>query len=546
MSETVAFPGGSRLNLKPGPSGDLDIQIHLMESDPPEQVLQGLKSHLQAFGIDLQDIIPIDSSVEAKPDISIAGMVGSGQVLLGANDRGRKFYDPPNLTNGHISVIGATGYGKTTLLVNMIRQLYGIIIVIDPSGDMHVPGERVYEFQRESNWGINPMAVGVDVENGGPQIQTLVLLEFFQHQQKQSGTTFGIRQQDVTRRLLQCVYQIYGITESPDTWTKPQPRMKALVELVCHLVDLHQAGYFGWVKRVQKIRESLEIAKAHLERMYEAREEYQAFQAEREKRKEERGEDAPEEGDELASPEINGFLLLSRDDVEKLKKKISWMESEERTLSEWIDEKRKLTIHIDGVHADFAETIDRFTDASDQLLGIRAMLESLDASGIFGPDIVRISEPGVYRFEVRHLETGPRHLLVETLMRDIFRQSVKKGFDGWTDRTFLFHDEAKDQLARSKHDDNAIAARIANQGRKYGLCYICVGQNEKMIPPDMRNAFFTKIIMGCGSDPNTIKGVSKAYNIPESEVRSLQRGEAMITQGGEPFQKFALPEPLDE
>src|SRR5689334_14716411 len=89
----------------------------------------------------------------------------SGGTLLGD----KVYWNPANLPNGHIAIIGASGSGKTQTLKAIAYELPRFfpsvkIITIDFHGDQELPGEVYYPLNMESPYGINPLVVDLDTK----------------------------------------------------------------------------------------------------------------------------------------------------------------------------------------------------------------------------------------------------------------------------------------------------------------------------------------------------------------------------------------------
>ncbi|WDD36084.1 DUF87 domain-containing protein (plasmid) [Nostoc sp. UHCC 0926] len=141
-------------------------------------------------------------------------------ILLGD----KVYWNPANLPNGHIAIIGASGSGKTQTLKAIAYELprfYPSVrcITIDFHGDQELPGEVCYPLNMESPYGINPLVVDLDTKGGGPSLQAIAVSAILK-----KALTMGDNQQGAMIDVLITCYKQRGIIQDdPTTWKREPP-----------------------------------------------------------------------------------------------------------------------------------------------------------------------------------------------------------------------------------------------------------------------------------------------------------------------------------
>lgn len=141
-------------------------------------------------------------------------------ILLGDNIT----WNPTELPNGHVVLIGASGSGKTQTLKAIAHELPQEfpqikIIIIDFHGDLELPGETCYPLDMESPHGINPLVVDLDTKGGGPNLQAISVAATFK-----KALVLGANQEGLVISILNSCYRIRGITQDDfNTWTLAPP-----------------------------------------------------------------------------------------------------------------------------------------------------------------------------------------------------------------------------------------------------------------------------------------------------------------------------------
>ena len=147
---------------------------------------------------------------------AIADSVGG--VHLGSN----VFWNPRTTPNPHITLIGASGSGKTQTLKAIAYELTKLnynVIVIDFHGDQSLPGEKHYPLHMASPHGINPLTLNLDPEGGGPALQAIAVASTLKR-----SLQMGVNQEGFLLGVLRQCYLNRGITQdNQTTWLKNPP-----------------------------------------------------------------------------------------------------------------------------------------------------------------------------------------------------------------------------------------------------------------------------------------------------------------------------------
>lgn len=140
-------------------------------------------------------------------------------------------WNPTNLPNGHVVLIGASGSGKTQSLKAIAYELPRLfpqlkIITVDLHGDQALPNEVCYPLNMESPYGINPLTIDLDTKGGGPALQAIAVAVVLK-----KAFVMGANQEGLLISILERCYRMRGIVqEDPITWTRKPPTFADLQE----------------------------------------------------------------------------------------------------------------------------------------------------------------------------------------------------------------------------------------------------------------------------------------------------------------------------
>jgi hypothetical protein len=142
----------------------------------------------------------------------------TGGVHLGAG----VYWNPETTPNPHITIIGASGSGKTQTLKAIAWELSKLsynIVIIDFHGDQHLPGEIHYPLNMASPHGINPLTINLDPEGGGPALQAIAVAATLKR-----SLQMGPNQEGFLLGILKDCYLNRGITQGDqNSWLKTPP-----------------------------------------------------------------------------------------------------------------------------------------------------------------------------------------------------------------------------------------------------------------------------------------------------------------------------------
>ncbi|MDD5273075.1 MAG: DUF87 domain-containing protein, partial [Methylovulum sp.] len=148
------------------------------------------------------------------------------KVLLGQDDylltKGQNQIvacDYNRLVNAHILIMGKTGMGKTTMLLNIISQLGGFegdvrVHVFDVHGDINLLGASSFRFSEATDFGLNPFVVSPHPHFGGVRKRVQDFIATIGGCQP-----VGARQEAIMRHLITDLFAANGFfADNPKSW----------------------------------------------------------------------------------------------------------------------------------------------------------------------------------------------------------------------------------------------------------------------------------------------------------------------------------------
>jgi energy-coupling factor transporter ATP-binding protein EcfA2 len=141
-------------------------------------------------------------------------------IVLGDNVT----WNPSQLPNGHVVLIGASGSGKTQTLKALAYELPKLfpevkIVTLDFHGDQELPNELCYALHMESPHGINPLTLDLDTKGGGPALQAIAVAAILK-----KALVMGPNQEGLLINILTTCYESRGISQDNfQSWTIAPP-----------------------------------------------------------------------------------------------------------------------------------------------------------------------------------------------------------------------------------------------------------------------------------------------------------------------------------
>lgn len=369
-------------------------------------------------------------SPEAPPgdqDVAIATVhtprraqpIATGCLRLGSvPSTGRDaLWCPPDLSNGHLIIVGGSGSGKTTALRHIAGEIaaHVPVLIVDFHGDIEIPGheQAVYTFEYAGNsMFVNPFHL--DAQFGSTLSPSRLKWEFLEAW-RAIYPTMGVHQTNFLASLIEDAYASAGVTDNPETWDRTVT--------------------FGDVLSAFERSEASDSLRAKIESYMKQFLEWKIFHG---------------------SNAINVESFLTR----------------------------------------------------------------------------------TVRLDLSQLYENARNILADVVLRRLFLLvralgPLPSGMTGWDKfRVYVVIDEAQ-ILMRSSSDAKASLARYAAEARKFGIGLILATQLRDNVPADIWGNIDTRLFMQA-LDHGERGRNAKAANVPEGMLRSLTRGEAILTSSSKP------------
>jgi len=134
------------------------------------------------------------------------------------------FWNPLELRNGHMVILGTSGSGKTQTLKAIAHELPKLfpdvkIIIADFHGDLSLPEEVCYPLDAESPYGLNPLKLDLDPKGGGCDLQAIAVAAILK-----KSLSMGTNQEGLAINVLTRCYEKCGIVQSDRlSWKKEPP-----------------------------------------------------------------------------------------------------------------------------------------------------------------------------------------------------------------------------------------------------------------------------------------------------------------------------------
>ena len=174
---------------------------------------------------------------------------------------------------------------------------------------------------------------------------------------------------------------------------------------------------------------------------------------------------------------------------------------------------------------------------------IRAYIRSFSEWRIFhggeGIAVERFLEEST-RLDLSQLDENARGILADVVLRRVFLLCSALGAlpdkSGWEKfRAYVVIDEAQ-ILMGSQGDVKASLSRYAAEARKFGIGLILATQLKDNVPEEVWGNVDTRLFMQA-LDPSERSRNAKAASVPEDTLKTLSRGEAILTSTSQAMQR---------
>lgn len=414
----------------------------------------------------------------------------SMRIFMGYNEYLKKkedkevpiYWDPANIINAHLMVAGKSGTGKTTRLIDWIKQVittaddtFERFHVFDVHGDIEIPGESRMEFSGLTKYGYNPLVLDPDVRTGGVNRQINFLITTI----NRTSRKLMDRQEATLRNLLVDLYAFFGIEESrPGTWQREE-----MTE--ANRDEIWRERRFGDLRRYYPtLRDAIGFAERRLKAMYG-------------------GLNGHESGIKAI-----GALEQMNSAAQKIQKSLTKKEKAFDT-----EDKERAQKDFDAAAAKFKEKVDEYIasietglefdnlikyESKETLKSVIDRLKNFEAKGIFNANPPPFdSDAKVWAYDLTALSDEERTLFCMVRAEVVARRRRLAGMLPRGEvREIIVADEAP-----TLFDDNpdSIYNKIAKQLRKFGVALWALAQTPSDFPEGVLTTVGTKVLLGIDS-----------------------------------------------
>lgn len=481
--------------------------------------------------------------------------------------------DTKRANNSHGLFVGTSGTGKTHRVRDAVRQLVASaaqlqrpirIHVIDPHGDIYVPGASEVLFSESTQWGFNPLEINADPHFGGVR---RVIQQFISAIKRQK--TIGIKQEAVLRYLLEDLFAQRGFhVNNPESWIPEDPRVvrqllagkedRLYLDVAFEhrdrfktLVRSSEGGFIGgwdgdlkcwWVEKDKYEGDLLMWSPRVLFKTSPTVDDLVAYTETKLKALKMGGNGA---ATALLEEHMRAAALFHRRSLE-LNRRGEGMSDEERAeMEKKLEDTRLKAVDsygsfLDSVtHGRELHEVIRYNSV-EVLTSVYERVQNLRATGIF-----RAGSPPfdprapVWRYNIKPLYEPEQRLFVEVICRRIFERAMQRGEQDDVIEVIVI-----DEAGRFEYgDEESILSKIANEARKFGLALWCAAQSPIQFSDDFLKNVGFKVVLGLAQD-DIRKSVAK-LGIDETaheRIVSRQRALIQIRNAGELLAGFVLTE----
>ncbi len=381
---------------------------------------------------------------------------------------------------------GGSGTGKTFRLRDMLAQINAQaghqvrVHVIDPHGDVNIPGAHTTKFSESTQFGLNPLKISPDLDYGGVRKCTGAFITMLLR-----NTTLGDRQRSALTRAIYEMYWSYGFAvEDPRTWdlafdprdwAKTPKRHPTVGDLKRHLMKRLRTMKFGMGGSASKAFDDLcrEQKKVTRLRLQQAK-----------------GAEIEDKLEQAKSRAIDAYIagVNALDTGDELQELIDW---------------------------DSVETVKALYDR----------IESLEASGIFKGEAPRFDDHAtIWRYDIKALSRDEQQMFCDCLLSEIFFDCKMQG-ESPDPHTFVVIDEAS--IFVDPEPDHIINI-ILREARKFGLGLWLASQSITHFPESILSSAAVKMILGV--DEMYHAKTERALGLAPGKLRFIKPRQTALVQ----------------
>lgn len=171
------------------------------------------------------------------------------------------------------------------------------------------------------------------------------------------------------------------------------------------------------------------------------------------------------------------------------------------------------------------------------LRSLASMAYGMSQSGLFGSDDVDMVEGKINIYRIKNLRMEGKKVVIRMLLDRIFswamRASEARGLNRNVPDVIIVLDEAKLASATSRNKLSSLA-RIATEGRKFGLGILCGVQHLGQLDPEVRKSTAFKLLLPVES--TMVNDTLKLFDIKREVYDSIKpRSDALLQINGAPM-----------
>lgn len=441
-------------------------------------------------------------------------------------------FDSHMAVNGHMTIAGPSGFGKSYQLNRIILALAeqgAQVFNIDIHGDLcdfsdlapfrsaPIPNNLVQsiKFGEQTKNGLPPLDLLDDGEDS-PRKRTNAFINLLQRQ-----GALGPRQKTALYRLLIDLYKQHGfMQDDPKTWSLSyDPRRKTKkVTARPGMIALPGIDWFDKSEEEKKtIKQDYEVKFNGDEKCWEIAETHPRV-AEAVERWGATDEKRFPTLEDVRRHLWNRFVMMKTGQTAQatraLERVISLAKTRSRLRTRKLNETRqddldKLEQQLAKARHDsleaFEEGIDKIDsgqeleelllwDSPDAIKSLFDRIEALERSGIFKGNPPRFDKDVPIRhYNIKPMSDPEQLLFVDVLLERIFAEAKSRGEADGPD-TFIVLDEASKFVSDDKEH---IINRIVNEARKFGIGIILASQSFVHYSDDLLESSAVKLVLGC-------------------------------------------------